>query len=60
MAGMDAVIHWQETFITDDKVFCVWFAESEEAIREHGRRSGFPVTSVRQVRSVVDAASQES
>jgi hypothetical protein len=40
-------------------VFCVWYAEDEEAIKEHSRRSGFPVTAIRRIRSVVDAAVQE-
>jgi hypothetical protein len=42
--------------VTDDKVFCVWVAESEDAIREHARVSGFPVTAIRPVSSVIDAS----
>jgi hypothetical protein len=60
MADLDAVIHWQHTFVTDDKVFCVWYAESEDAIKEHGLRSGFPVTAIRQIGTVLDRGSAES
>jgi hypothetical protein len=56
MAEVGAVIHWQQSYVTDDKVFCVWVAESEDAIREHARVSGFPVTAIRPVSSVIDAS----
>jgi hypothetical protein len=47
-------LQWNESFITDDQLFCVYLAEDEEAIREHGRRGGFPVDAVYEVGSMFD------
>ncbi len=49
-------IQWQETFITDNKTYCVYLAEDEAAIREHARLSGFPADSISEVRAVIDPA----
>jgi hypothetical protein len=49
-------IQWQETFITDDKTFCIYLAEDEAAIREHARLSGFPADAICEVRAVIDPA----
>jgi hypothetical protein len=45
---------WIETLVTDDHLFCVYFADDEGAVREHGRRGGFPVDAVHEVRAVID------
>lgn len=47
---------WLHSYVTGDKVYCVYVAEDEDAIREHGDRSGLPVTAVNEVASVVDPA----
>jgi hypothetical protein len=47
-------LQWNESFVTDDHLFCVYLAEDEEAIREHGRRGGFPVDGIHQIGSVID------
>lgn len=52
-------VHWIESYVTDDKVYCVYIAPDAEAIREHARRSGFPVNSVAAVRHVCDLATAE-
>jgi len=46
-------IQWIESHVTDDRIYCVYVADSEELIREHGRRGGFPVTRVSEVRAVI-------
>ena len=46
-------IQWVESYVTDDRIYCVYVADSEELIREHGRRGGFPVTRVSEVRAVI-------
>ncbi len=56
MAELAPAIHWQQTYITGDKVFCVWYAADEDAIHEHSRRSGFPVTAIHRVAEVIDPA----
>ena len=49
-------IQWIESYVTDDKVFCVYIAPDEATIREHGRQGQFPVDAVHPVRAVIDAA----
>jgi len=45
---------WQESFVADDKTFCVYLAEDEDAIREHARTSGFPASRITEIRRVMD------
>lgn len=47
-------IQWIHSFITDDKIYCVYFAPDESLIREHGRRAGLPVDRVAAVRRLID------
>jgi Protein of unknown function (DUF4242) len=52
-------IQWMESYVTDDTITCVYVATSEEMLREHGRCGGFPVDSVRTVRSIIDPTTAE-
>jgi Nickel responsive protein SCO4226-like len=52
-------IQWVQSYITDDKIICVYLAASEEIIREHGRCGGFPIDAVHEVRRVIDPATAE-
>jgi hypothetical protein len=52
-------IQWVETYVTDDRLTCVYVAASEGLIREHGRCGGFPIDSVLTVRSVIDPTTAE-
>lgn len=45
---------WLQSFVVDDKTFCIYFADDEAAVREHARMSGFPATKVTEVRAVID------
>ena len=45
---------WVQSFVTEDKIYCIHLAESEEAVREHARRGGFPVNSVSEVVTIID------
>ncbi len=47
-------IQWVQSYVTDDKITCVYLAAGEEIVREHGRCGGFPVDSVHEVRSIID------
>ena len=47
-------IQWNESFITGDKIYCVYLAENEDLIREHGRIGGFPVDKVTEVKNIID------
>ncbi|MCU0736242.1 MAG: DUF4242 domain-containing protein [Methylotetracoccus sp.] len=52
-------IQWIESYVTDDKVYCVYRAPSEDLIREHAAQGGFPVNSIRAVRSIIDPTTAE-
>ena len=52
-------IKWIESYVTADKIYCVYRAPSEELIREHARRGGFPADSVAMVTAVIDPGTAE-
>jgi hypothetical protein len=52
-------IQWQESYVTDDKIYCVYIAPNEELVREHARKGGFPATRVSEVRATIDPVSAE-
>jgi hypothetical protein len=47
-------VQWLESFVTGDKIYCVYIAPNEEAIREHARRGGFPAGQVNAVKTMID------
>ena len=52
-------IQWVQSYVTDDKIYCVYIAPNDEMIREHARQGGFPANKISQVRSVIDPTSAE-
>jgi hypothetical protein len=46
-------IQWEHSYVTDDKIYCVYSAPNAEMIREHARLGGFPAESVQEVRTVI-------
>lgn len=57
---MGPEIQWVQSYVTDNKIYCIYVAPNEEAVREHARKGGFPANSVAQVRSVIDPTTAES
>jgi hypothetical protein len=57
---MGPQIQWQESFVTDDKVYCIYIAPNEEAVREHAQKGEFPANSISEVKAVVDPTTAES
>lgn len=53
-------IQWVHSYVTDDKVYCIYIAPNEEMIREHARRGGFPANCVSQVRQIIDPTTSEA
>lgn len=49
-------VQWQQSYVTEDKIYCVYIADSEQDVREHARLGGFPADSVAQVHAVIDPA----
>ncbi|HWD41111.1 MAG TPA: DUF4242 domain-containing protein [Fimbriimonas sp.] len=52
-------VQWLQSYVTDDKIYCVYIAPNEDAVREHARQGGFPANSISQVRSVIDPTTAE-
>ena len=52
-------IQWVHSYVTDDKLYCVYRAPNPEIIREHAQRGGFPCTKISQVRSTIDPTTAE-
>jgi len=52
-------IQWLESYVTDNKIYCVYIAPNEALVREHATKGGFPATSVAQVRRVIDPTTAE-
>jgi hypothetical protein len=53
-------VQWVHSYVTDDKIYCVYNAPSDELIREHARRGGFPAHSIARVSSVIDPTTAEA
>jgi hypothetical protein len=54
VATLGGQIYWQHSYIADNKTFCIYLADGEDSIREHGRLSGFPVTRFTEAGNVID------
>ena len=52
-------IQWVHSYVTDNKIYCIYRAADEEIIREHAERGGFPANSISQVHSVIDPTTAE-
>ena len=56
---MGPQIQWQQSFVTDDKIYCIYIAPDEEAIKTHARKGGFPANRISAVRPVIDPTTAE-
>jgi hypothetical protein len=52
-------IQWVQSYVTDDRIYCVYIAPSERLIREHAKRGGFPCNRVSEVRAGIDPVTAE-
>jgi hypothetical protein len=52
-------IQWVQSYVTDDKLYCIYIAPNEEMIRQHGQRGNFPVDRVSKVMTVIDPTTAE-
>ncbi len=51
--GMGAKLQWLESFVTADKIYCVYLAVNEDTLREHAKQGGFPANSIAEVTTVI-------
>jgi hypothetical protein len=52
-------IQWQQSYVTGDRVYCVYIADNEGLLREHAERGGFPANRISQVATVIDPVTSE-
>ena len=52
-------VQWLHSYVTDDKLYCVYIAPNEEAIRQHAQQGGFPANHISAVRRIIDPTSAE-
>ena len=57
--NMGPKIQWVQSFVTDNKIYCVYIAPDEATVREHARQGGFPANSVARVAAVIDPTTSE-
>jgi hypothetical protein len=53
-------IQWVQSYVTDDKVYCVYIAPNEQMVREHATQGGFPANRISEVKSVIDPTTAEA
>ena len=54
LRSMGPQIQWLQSYVTDDKIYCVYFAPDEATVREHARKGGFPANRISAVRHLID------
>lgn len=54
--GLKNPYHWIESFVTDDRIYCIHIAENEEDIREHAACGKFPVNRIEEIKTIIDPA----
>jgi hypothetical protein len=59
LRNMGPKIQWLHSYVTDDKIYCVYIAPDEATVREHAKIGGFPANKVSQVRAVIDPTTSE-
>jgi len=52
-------IQWVQSYVTDDKIYCVYIAPNEEMVREHAKQGGFPANRVSEVKGIIDPTTAE-
>lgn len=59
LRGLGPEINWVESFVTDDRIYCIYVAPNEALIREHAQKGGFPADRISEVRSVISPTTAE-
>ena len=52
-------ITWQQSYVTDDKITCIYIAPNEQMVREHAERGGFPANRISEVKEIIDPTTAE-
>jgi hypothetical protein len=59
LQSMGPQIQWVHSYVTGDKLYCVYIAPDEEMVREHARRGDFPANSVSEIKTIIDPTTAE-
>jgi len=59
LSNMGPQIQWVQSYVTDNKIYCVYIAPNEDMVREHARQGGFPANSVSEVGTIIDPTTAE-
>ena len=59
LRSFGARVQWMQSYVTEDKIYCIYVAPTESLIREHARLAGFPVTSIAEIKAIIDPATSE-
>lgn len=60
LRNLGPTIQWLHSYVTDDKIYCVYIAPDKKLIEEHAQRGGFPANRISEVRSVIDPTTAEA
>lgn len=58
--AMGPQIQWLQSYVTGDKIYCVYIAPDEASIKEHAEKGGFPANRISEIRTVIDPTTAES
>jgi hypothetical protein len=59
LQSMGSRIQWLHSYVTGDKIYCVYIAPNEEMVREHAKQGGFPANRVSEIKSIIDPTTAE-
>lgn len=59
LSELGARVQWLESHVTADKIYCVYIAPNEDAVREHAKRGGFPANRISEVKRTIDPTTAE-
>ena len=59
LKGLGQQIQWVESYVTDDKIYCIYIAPNREMVLEHARQGGFPADTVAEIRTIIDPTTAE-
>jgi hypothetical protein len=60
LAGLGADVQWVESYVTGDRITCVYIAKNAELVREHARRAGLPADRVMEIRAIIDPTTADA
>jgi Nickel responsive protein SCO4226-like len=59
LRNLGPLVQWVESYVTGDKIYCVYIAPDEQVLREHARLGGFPANRISEIKSIIDPTTAE-